>query len=477
MKRIGTFIASLTLILVVVTSCTTDKTKSSTIVTSFPAGFDWPADPAVLQQYINDRNLSALRQHGWYLWAGLNTSGTDGLPIWRSWPTSTQAFAQSVETEEIKKHKKSLQAHNDTNNPINLAGPYYAIPQAVKNKYPHIKTTADVPDGNTFQFNGDIMIAGVVYNDTAYNWIRGSSNNIPLYKASELTKLLDSGEKDIPEFPARSFVLKHMYWPVKGKGLTLLPVWNNQKQAAPTDYIGYERWRNGVAVEVKEQMEPCKLNSRMTASMVYLHDVYEHDKTTPLGPINMPAKVVPVTCFYYQKINDAQLQAMNPDDRLILDLAAYWNFGRLFQKDDYVISIAMHIFTKEIQQWTMQSLWWHNKPNLGPFAQDRPNISPFKAPGPWRNYLMTTADGIEYPDPNGKAQLPVSYNPYIELGANHPIRTNCRNCHTRAAWPKAAAQYITPNGPSALDPIPNNAPLFNGQMRLDFQWAIHDRAK
>ena len=473
-KGLVFFVCALT---VVIGSCHfNEKAPGGNAAIPFPAGFDWPANPALLQHQINSRDLPALRRHGWYLWAGLNTPGPNGLPIWRSWPTTTQAFARTTAPgEEPKRHQKSLQAHNDENNPINLKGPYYAVPSAVTQKYPYIKTTADVKDGDVFQFNGDIMIAGVVYNDDAYQWIRGTSNHIPLYQASELTRLLNAKNKNIPEFPARSFVLKHMYWPVKGNGLTLLPIWNDQKQASPTDYIGYEKWKYGVAVEVKDKLEPCKLRTGKTASMVYLHDVYEHDKTTRLGPIHMAAPVVPVTCFYYQKLDAAALAAMSVDDRIILDLAAYWNYGRLFQPGDYVISIAMHVFTKEIKQWTMQSLWWHNRPNRGRFAEDRPDLPPSKAPGPWRNYLLTSAYGIEYPGP-GQAQLPVSYNPYIELGANHPIITNCRNCHTRSAWPKNTAFYITPNGPGPLAPIPNDSPFFDGQMRLDFQWAIHDRA-
>ncbi len=141
----------------------------------------------------------------------------------------------------------------------------------------------------------------------------------------------------------------------------------------------------------------------------------------------------------------------------------------------------MHAMTKEQPDWTFQSAWWHDKPNAGPYAADRPNISPSKAPGPWRHYLLTSTYGITQP-PLPSNKLPVAYNPYIELAADHPIATNCLNCHSRAAWPNASSSYeATPapgaTAPGALDVISETNKIFDGLITTDRMWAISDRAK
>jgi hypothetical protein len=52
----------------------------------FPAGFDYPATD--LQAAVNNKDVKRIRQHGWNLWAGINTLSA-GRPVWWSWLTST----------------------------------------------------------------------------------------------------------------------------------------------------------------------------------------------------------------------------------------------------------------------------------------------------------------------------------------------------------------------------------------------------
>jgi hypothetical protein len=94
--------------------------------------------------------------------------------------------------------------------------------------------------------------------------------------------------------------------------------------------------------------------------------------------------------------------------------------------------------------------------------------------------LITVEYGIE----SSPGMLPMSFNPYIELAAAHPIQTNCRNCHLRAAWPRQGAvpsapsyaSYEAAGGPGALVDISADDPIFSQQLLLDFQWAVSDRA-
>ncbi len=446
----------------------------------FPPGFDWPANPAVLERAIAQGDWAALRRHGWYLWAGINTNTPNGLPVWWSWPTSSQAFPYQspppTATTPATPKAHGLRAKNAVNTPVQLPAPVYPPPIVSGDTCATGSSTQPgLPDGERFQSNGDIMIAGVVYNADAFGWIQQAS----LAEAPQLTVEWNRGQGDkvIKPFPSRSIVLKHMYWPLKGDDLTALPVWDPQSYPPqPPTYTGYERWKRIVVVDPSGR--PVKPG--MTAVARYLFHIFESDGTTPLGPLLKTGPVVSVNDFYHERIDADALAALSDGDRAILDASACWLFNRPFRAGDILATVALHINTKEVPTWALQSLWWHDRPNVGPYAANRPDISPSKAPGPWRHYLMTIEYGIEA----SPGMLPVAFNPYIELAAGHPIETNCRNCHSRAAWPRkgavpnppATASYQADGGPGLLVDIPDDDPVFDQLMRLDFQWAVSDRA-
>lgn len=441
----------------------------------FPAGFDWPANAAMLEKAIAKRDWATLRTHGWWLWAGLNTDTADGAPLWRAWPTSTQAFNTSSTGAlgSAAGHKRALKETNAANTPINLPAPWYPVP-TVSNGACQTGTSTELPDGARFEANGDVMIADVVYNQDSYDWVR----NTPLNQASVLTTQWQKGDKNIAAFPSTSFVLKHMYWPARGDGYTALPVWHPEKYPPlPARYIGYEYWKDTVAIDPGgKDATPGK-----TAEVSYLYHFFESDQKTPFPTQTRTARIVPIKDFYHHRIDAAELAAFDANDRTILDASACWLYNRPFQAGDYLVSVAMHINTKEIPGWALQSLWWSDEPDKGPYAANRPAIAPEKAPGPWRHYLMT----LEYGIPASPGMLPVAFNPFIELAAAHPIQTNCRNCHTRAAWPRSGvitpdpaqtASYEAQGGPGALADLKPDNPIFSKLMRLDFQWAVSDRA-
>lgn len=457
----------------------------------FPDGFDWPANPARIEQGIARADWPALRTHAWQLWAGINTAGRDGKPLWWDWPTATPAFHNPDPSpapqlaEASQGHPHGLRHRNRANTPIELPGPVYTAPLVTDGKCAMGQMVGNnpvsLPDGTQFQSNGDIMIAGVVYNREAYQWIRERS----LYKAATLTAAWEKRDKAIAPFPARSIVLKHMYWPARGDGPTALPVWHPEKYPVnKVDYIGYERWKDTVAIDVSGK----RLRPGAQAEVDYLYYILEHDKKTRLPTLRRKVPLVPVERFYHRRIDAAELARMSSNDQNILNASACWLYNRPFQGGDYLVSVAMHINTKEVPNWALQSVWWSDTPGQGRFAADRPAIDPAKAPGPWRHYLLTLDYGIEAPG-HGKpgGMLPVAYNPYIELAAGHPIQTSCRNCHTRAAWPPhgftgrpvppVLASYLAKGGPGPLVDIKPDDPVFKALMRVDFQWGVSDRAR
>ena len=480
----------------------------------FPDGFDYPKSAEEVEGWVQERNGSRIREHGWYLWAGLNQTTPNDLPVWRSWYTSTQAFdidgtaqvcPQKDEQVESQTAPLSLNAMNAANastegeDPINLPHPYYPVPEQIRTnpqyKRCYCKSTGQLLDGPTFQNNGDIMVAGVIYDAAAFRTIRENK----LYLAQHLTSQLPAKPGDPPnhiaQFPHTAMVLKPMMWPVQSTGYTALPVWDNLSPAADDGkYIGYEiqqKWERAVAIT------PADIQAGQTQTVTYLYGVKKNDKTKqPLGPNTYEnAPVASVKSFYHRKFSQDKLDAMDPCDRAILDASAYWAYNRAFEANDYLVTIAMHIITKEQPSWTFQSVWWSDKPDKGRYASHRPQISHTQAPGPWDNYLMTSTYGMaqkpkhqhtwppNLSKPNQK--WPVAYNPYIELAAAHPIETNCMNCHSRAAWPSSTQsiegresnyQATGPDAPDALDIFTDENSIFDGLLTLDAQWAVSDRA-
>lgn len=478
----------------------TDRTKQPVVAGSappvcvdpapIPGGFDYPQAAGTVEKWVATRDEARARTHGWYLWAALNTEA-GGTPVWRSWCTSTQAFAgggtpspspsatmvaddgtrliggapDSPATLPMRQ-RKMLNGAEPINFPV---APQYPLPEAVLKRYARsgcIQTVNGVQslrDGPTFENNGDIMVAGVTYNQAAFDWIRSKG----LYQTATLQGMLPPPNQtaSIPAMPAQSIVLKPMMWPVPRGGFSALPIWDDPK-SDDGQYAGYEiqrKWPRAVAVTTTPQAQV------VPASVSFLHGVTMNG--APLGP-NTYARpqVVGTEQFYHYQ---PDLAAMNACDRAILDASAYWAFGRMFEQGDQLVMVAMHIITKEQAAWTFQSVWWHDKPDQGPYAANRPNIPVQQAPGPWRHYLMTSTYGI--PLAPGGSTWPIAYNPYIELAADHPIATNCMNCHHRAAVPNARSSYLAPDGPGALDIYGQRNPIFNGLLQVDSMWAISDR--
>ena len=314
--------------------------------------------------------------------------------------------------------------------------------------------------------NGDIMVAKMLYDWPAYRHIREKE----LWDPANLTRQIDPGRPggtSIAPFPYDAVVLKHMEWPIAQEGFTALPVWDNAPVNNVDAYNGYETWKRAVAID------PTSASTAKTADVTYLYGVQVQGpdgKPAPLGPFQfLKAPVIPLERFYYRTIDADTWRAMNPDDKCIINQAARWAYNRDFKPGDHLATVACHVITKEIEDWAMQSFWWHDKPNDGPFAADRPATLP---PGAWQNYLQVTSYSMTKPreyDTSPRA----AYNPYIELAAEHPIATNCQTCHGRAAW-KAAGTKVKKPGYQNRGPV--DASHFDDVLRLDFLWSVQQGA-
>ena len=500
----------------------------------FPPGYDYPQ---ATQPWVDQRQGDRTRLHAWCLFAGLNSTAVGTTkPVWKTWGNSTQAFPLQYNpwpastpgpSGAALERPAPLNAKNRSNakvgasgeeGAINFAGPVYGVNQDIVNNPAYQgclqKMSSPGPalyqlkDGAQFQSNGDIMVAGVTYNQAALDAILQRN----LFDASVLNRSLPpqpgSPATSMAPMPPESVVLKPMLWPVAKGSYTALPIWDWDAHppgsAADGQYAGYEMqqfWSRAVAVT--DLPDP-----RLPPQVSFLYGVLDA-AYKPLGPNTYratpqlappPLQVVGVDRFYRLQFTQAELDAMmqqSPCDRAILDASAYWAYNRAFAAGDSLVLVAMHMMTKEQDTWTFQSAWWHPDALAckdDRFCGNRPgNLSDQT----FANYMMTTTYGMTqkkgnpnyYAPPSTKGEVwPVAFNPYIELAAAHPITTNCMNCHHRAAWPPRvelgkqdggrASLYLqaSPANPNALETFDFTNPVFSGLTMMDSMWAISDRA-
>lgn len=437
--------------------------------TPFPQGFNYPLDESVINRWVANQQMDSIRMHAWNLWAGINQTAPNGKLIWQTWLPVSNTFEITGGGGSVSalKHLKSMSHKTEAMKAATPGNNQFCV------NFPQYPNSNDT-DYGFLANNGDIMIAGEYFNYEAYCHIRSNR----LYSAGKLKTFLQDPNKapggQIPQFPKGSIILKHMYWPVKQSGFSALPVWDNKPVCGNEEYNGYETWPRLVAID------PTNQSTQKTAVVNYLH-IPGYNSITSTG------NVVPISSFYSWQIDATTWNALALNDKRIIDSSFVWAYGRHFQPGDYLVSIAMHIITKEIYDWAMQSIWWHDTLYADYYSKNKPTNLP---KGAWQNYRVTTAYNMVTPkEPDGSPL--VAYNPYIELVVpeKNRIVSNCQNCHARAAYPSSGIIF-DPIGQnpviSGKDSARYNATqrglikpsdlIFKGLVTTDFSWVITDRA-
>ncbi|AOE49595.1 hypothetical protein [Kangiella sediminilitoris] len=442
----------------------------------FPDGYGYMQDLKLLQKATDEGNRDYIRQHAWALFAGIMQPSKElGWPLWYSWPNTHGAFQDSnpqpvgekVRAKTRKSHSTIIQ-NNLANAPdVDTKAPIYDIPEAVSKQYPDAichdkKGNPTICDGPHFVNNGDILIPTESLSMTAMKEIR----NDKLYLQSTLDKK-HADKVTMLDLDKKWIVTKHMYWPVKAEGLTGIPVWKNNFPVTFTGYAGYEYWDTMVAVD------PSGTQVGQTADVSFLYGVKDNSGN-PIPTVSTEAQVYGLDSFYFHQITQDDWDSFSDADKAILSAASYWANGQSIGVGDYLVTIAMHVNTKELKSWTMQSVWWSDKPNEGQYAGNRPQLP--QAQGPWQHYLLTDSYAVPA---NLDGKVDIAVNPYIE-GVIHPIATSCRNCHVRAGWPTGkvagTASYQNPDCPGLLDDITPGSDCLKGLTLTDYLWIIPDRA-
>lgn len=457
--RFGVAVAALAVILSSLPSpaATAGPAGSGTCIQGapIPPGFDFPADPRRLEQAIARKDVSALRRHGWMVFAGLVQPARQGgtCLVWETWYDKAQTYSNDPAVVP-KLSRRIGRAHQfDAHRAMAAMGfEPDRVPRTLR------------------QPSGQAILSAVLYNRIAFEHIRGNKYH--------LLSTLRGLEGSIQEFPVPSVVLKPMWWPVARTGFTPLPVWDNDPANPPLSYNGYQTWKRLVAID------PASASTARTTDVTFPHN----NETYP--PKTSSARVVPLNRLFVYRLTREDIAGIGESDAIYK--SALEVLDRPLEEGDFIALVGMHVGTKEIPNWFWATFWWHDDPTvtnpnkwIARQAEDRPAA----IQGVWRNYLMDVSfDMVEPKDEKGGPAAVI--NPYGELEVQFPgtMLTNCTTCHIRAAYPSFInkATWGDPDtrrrGNVAvydnlrLGYIAADDPIYRNLVKVDTLWSISDNA-
>lgn len=311
--------------------------------------------------------------------------------------------------------------------------------------------------GETMQSAGPEIIIFTLYNDAAYRHIRDNR----LHQRAQLEHLRTAGPSDsliatnrtVPPLPSDAVVLLTAWWPVARDRVTPLPVWDPELNPARQSGNSYITWQRAVAVE-----------HSATLPKAATIDVDFAGRSFP------NARRVSIEMFHHVAVHRRMAKRIMDDDRT--RKAAVIALGRGIEEGDALALVAVHVATKQLDDWVWATLWWHDQPTHGPFARDRPA----ELDGPWRNYLLDVAFDANTPAAADQAPQ-VCFNPWLEArfpdaGSGGGTVSSCVACHRRASYPAVNFLPVTRGAPD-LASDPAFAP---GRLRTDFLWSLARQA-
>lgn len=386
-----------------------------------PAEYGFPADHLELLKQLDEIDFIAMRRHAWVVWAGITHQDAPGdVAVFETWYPADHVFHDS---DEPPQHLRSFRTH------------------------------FEAPKQHLFEAPGESLIAHVMYNQAARDHIRRHK----LYIRDtlvELNKTFDSQktpgwERSVPQFPRDAIVIKPLWWPVKENEPTVLPVWDGPYLPKNGDGLyppmNANDWPNAVAVippGVEAPADPGSLAG-----------------TNPQQHVRGTA---PLSDFYYFRITEEMLGRLDASEEPGFDHV---------KAGDYAALVAMHVTTREIASWVWATYWWHDKPDQGHLAEDRPD----SIKGVWRHFLMNTAFSMDTPGAPDRGPH-ITFNPYIEGKFLNGAASNCMACHNRASLPALSQDPkqlcgALPVTRGSYDYQPTS-PERRDRVKLEFLWSL-----
>jgi len=381
-----------------------------------PDGFDFPADQSKLLAARDGQDVHAMRLHVWMVFAGLTQPTSSGEAIWETWYSAAETFSPA-QAQALSQRK--LQRR-------------FQVPRQFQQA------------GTRAQAVGTSLASFTLFNADLRNWVQSKK----LYLRSTLQDLNNTfgpqvpvDKRAIPDFPRTAVALKTVWWIVKRTGQTVMPIWDPDINSARPSGNDISTWQRCVVIDPSRSTVPNSETAEVSCN----------------GRPTASAHTVALDSFYHFALTADQIQQLR-------QIATIPNIDQA-EAGDFVALVAMHVTTKEIPDWVWATAWWHDRPNDGPFAADRPS----QVQGVWRNYLMSEAYSMDTPKQSDDSPH-IAFNPWLEARFVDGTTSNCMTCHRRSVFSgqRSDGNFL----PITHGAPPNNDPRFTNSTKLDFLWSI-----
>jgi len=425
-------------------------------------GFDPPHTGCELRRAVEAGGEARLREHSWNVFAGMTQPAsrpwirsTPGpkKPIWLTWHSVDETFPSSsgggnkrrLDMDEFQL-ERSLQLESaGAQKILTDAGCGTPVVSVFFNEaaYHHISTPQSW-DGK--ESLSDCDVSTPTTSTLSHVVVMNSKPSKKRY-VKELNRMFDQSlaRAGVRAFPPEAIAVKAVWWAIPNSShakYAALPVWDGVPEDAKSKAPAYPfcKWPRIVIVDP---------------------DLSHPDPVTPPDPVSFEGKAwkdvrtLSIRDFFYYTMDDRE--------------AAAWNTARsgdmpVAQAGDYAVLVAMHYTTKEIVNWTWATFWWHDRPDNGRFARNRPST----VKGEWAHYLMDVSYDMDLPrEKDGTPHI--CFNPWLEASMPGGTESNCVTCHRLAVWPPGHADPVLRGN------IPVDHPLFDLKAKLDYLWSIARR--
>ena len=392
-------------------------------VSPMPDWFQFKSND-VVNGWIDEHDGKSMTSHAWDIWGAITTLTDQTLneqkvPVFETWWDRDEALTPAGVLAASRKKNTRV----------------FERPRQLSHTSGARRDAAARPTTTLFD--------NVKYNDDIRNHIQKNK-----YFDSSVLGSINSGwgnskpiaERKLLDFPNTSVMLKPVYRAVSGTGPTILTYWAGPVNSTTPATPAPSTWTKKMVV-IPPGLGLTAANFRLSEAEEFL-----------------PA--VPLSDFYNFKLTKDEADVMNQQ------------LGTNVKAGDYAILVAMHVSTREIDNWTWQTFWWSLDKSALPASAKNRVLPPFDHYEVAVGYSFMT-------DGNKPNSLTLTcYNPYLEAGFGNDvfepkkgqlgIESNCMSCHRAAAWPADDNTHYVANG--IVDPAD---PLyFAGRTKTDFLWGI-----
>jgi len=398
------------------------------------------AEQGALQKDVDDKDLTAIRKHGWEVWGALTAmTNQENKPADKTCQQNNKlaAFDTWYGEEEIFR------------TPIFCPDGKPCGQGEIPSKYWH--TPRQAGGAQVLSFNK--------YTQEFVDWVDTNKlydpNTLTNWNAELTQQGVSTKDRTVDHFiappPPVATMLKPTYWVLSQDTPMMVPFWQGPLHPVSLENSGtprhpvVETWKNFVLYDPTGKADPN-----------IPREVTIYGQNGPEKHMVVPQKVVTLEDFYSVPLSAQDVQ--------FIQGANIFTIGGIKVSDikpcDVAVLVGMHVTTAEVQNWTWQTFYWN------PFPSDsvQPTVS-----GPFKNFDMATAYYFNAAD----GQPHIAYNPYLEPPITGPTFmnpmtmygavSNCMSCHHAAAFP-------TLNGTSNPGTMLQGSYFANGPVTGSEQW-------